>query len=85
LLDNGPTPSGVACSSDGECGSGMCCVRYPMSRKRQQSSYSGYCRNEGKLNETCDRHGKYYLKFEKNNLILKGNYLISKIIYSKFS
>ncbi|XP_060591686.1 uncharacterized protein LOC132746519 isoform X2 [Ruditapes philippinarum] len=56
LLDNGPTPSGVACSSDGECGSGMCCVRYPRSRKRQQSSYNGYCRNEGKLNETCDRH-----------------------------
>ncbi|XP_045166161.1 uncharacterized protein LOC123529724 [Mercenaria mercenaria] len=52
LLDGRPTPSGIACSSDGDCGAEMCCVRYPDSRKRD---LHGYCRNERKINETCDR------------------------------
>ncbi|XP_060591688.1 uncharacterized protein LOC132746521 [Ruditapes philippinarum] len=54
LIDNGQTPSGTECMSDSECGSGMCCVSYPMDKRSQSQGHHGYCRNERKLNETCD-------------------------------
>lgn len=53
-LGGGPTPSGPVCTSDADCGPGRCCVSYPMSAKRQTQDKHGYCRNERKLNETCD-------------------------------
>lgn len=57
LLDNGPTASGIVCTSDSECGAGMCCVSYPMTARRQTQGKHGYCRNERQLNETCDLQG----------------------------
>lgn len=55
VIDSGSTPSGLVCSSDADCGAGRCCVRYPRTIKRQTGETHGYCRNERKLNETCDR------------------------------
>ncbi|KAL4226543.1 hypothetical protein ACF0H5_014528 [Mactra antiquata] len=52
LIDQRPTPSGEICFKDADCGTGMCCVLHPLTR-RQQNQH-GYCRNLRKLNESCD-------------------------------